>query len=119
MHNFLKSFTYAFKGWSYAFSTQLNFKVHTVAAATVIFAGCYFRLSHTEWLWIIAATGLVLIVELINTAIEVLVGLVSPGYHPKAGIIKDVSAAAVLITALTAVAIGLMIFIPKILAHAP
>jgi diacylglycerol kinase len=61
------------------------------------------------------AIGLVLIVELINTALEVLVDFISPEYHPKAGIIKDVSAAAVLLTAILSICIGLMVFVPLLL----
>ncbi|MNY79213.1 Undecaprenol kinase [compost metagenome] len=63
-------------------------------------------------------SGIVLIAELLNTAIEVLVDLVSPDIHPKAKIIKDVAAAAVLVSALTAVVVGLVIFIPKIFNYA-
>lgn len=81
-------------------------------------AGWYFNLSGAEWLWVIMASGVVLMAELMNTAMEVLVDLVSPDLHPKAKIIKDVAAAAVLVTALTAVVIGLLIFIPKIFDYA-
>ena len=77
-------------------------------------AGWYYQLNSSEWLWIIAASGMVLGAELFNTAIEVLVDLVSPEIHPKAKIIKDVAAGAVLIAAFAAVLIGLIIFLPKI-----
>jgi len=59
------------------------------------------------------AIAIVIIVELLNTAIELLVDLISPQQHPKAGTIKDLSAAAVLVSALLALAIGLFIFVPK------
>lgn len=114
MKKFLLSFTYAIKGLIYAFRTQLNFKVHTFAAISATLMGFYFNISRPEWLWIILAIGLVLITELLNTALEVLVDFVSPGFHPKAGIIKDVSAGAVLIVAILAVAIGLIVFVPKV-----
>ncbi len=80
----------------------------------VIILGWYLRLSLSEWLWIIAASALVIIIELLNTAIEVLVDLVSPAYHEKAKIIKDVAAGAVLVSAVFAALTGLLIFIPKI-----
>ncbi len=81
------------------------------------FAGLWLGLSITEWLWITAAAGIVLIVELLNTALEVLVDLVSPAIHPKAKIIKDVAAGSVLMAAVTAVLIGLIIFLPKIFEY--
>ncbi|HUH33526.1 MAG TPA: diacylglycerol kinase family protein [Daejeonella sp.] len=115
MRKFLLSFTYAWKGLSYAFRTQLNFKVHSFAALLALLLGYRFDISIEEWLWIILAIGIVLIAELFNTALEVLVDLVSPGYHAKAGIVKDVSAAAVLITTFLAGLIGLMVFVPKFL----
>lgn len=113
IRNFFKGFGFAFQGIAYAFSTQLNFKVHVVAALFTCVLGYYTELSISEWIWIAAAIFLVLIAELINTAIELLVDLISPQYNIKAGIIKDVSAAAVLLTAVLALVIGLLIFIPK------
>ncbi len=115
MNKFFRSFGYAFAGLTYAFKTQLNFKVHCLAALLAIALGFYLKLTTAEWLWIAAAIALVLLVELLNTAIEVLVDLVSPEQHPKAGAIKDISAAAVLISALLALVIALFIFIPKLL----
>lgn len=114
MAKFIKSFGYAFSGIAHAFKSQFNFRFHLVALLLVCIAGWYFRLSSGEWLWIVAAAGMVLFSELFNTAIEVLVDLVSPEIHPKAKIIKDVAAAAVLLTALTAIIIGLIVFIPKL-----
>lgn len=114
MKKFLKSFRFAFNGIRYAFSTQLNFKIHFFAALVAVVLGFYFELQQGEWLWICLAIGMMLIVELLNTAVEVLVDKISPGYDVQAGIIKDVSAAAVLMTAFLAVLIGLFIFIPKI-----
>jgi len=113
MIKFLRSFKYAFNGFIYAFKTQQNFKIHSVATVLVIILGGYVKLVLTEWLWVVFAIGLVLITELLNTAIEVLVDLVSPQQHPKAGAIKDLSAAAVLISAIVAIVIGLCIFVPK------
>lgn len=113
MNKFLKSFWYAFKGLNYAFKTQLNFKIHCLAALLVVILGCYVHLSISEWLWISLAIALVIATELVNTAIEVLVDLVSPEYHAKAGAVKDMAAAAVFIMALLSVGIALFIFMPK------
>lgn len=110
----IRSFGFAVAGLRYAFNTQPNFKFHIVALLVVSVSGWYVDLSRSEWLWIIAAVAMVLVAELLNTAIEVLVNLVSPAYHIKAGIVKDTAAAAVLIAAFAAAAIGLIIFIPKI-----
>lgn len=114
MAKFIKSFGYAFSGTAYAFKSQFNFRFHVAAVMAVGLAGWYFQLSAGEWLWIVVAAGIVLLSELFNTAIEVLVDLVSPDIHPKAKVIKDTAAAAVLIAAITSVIIGLIIFIPKI-----
>lgn len=114
MRKFFNSFKYAFSGLNYAFKTQFNFKFHTAAVLAVGITGWTLKLSVAEWLWVIVAMASVLISELLNTAIEVLVDLVSPGYNEKAKIIKDVSAGAVLIAAVFALAVGLIIFIPKL-----
>jgi diacylglycerol kinase len=117
MKKFLKGFVYAWKGLRYAFGTQINFKFHTFAAIAAIGAGYFLKLNLHEWLWITAAICLVLVAELFNTAIEVLVDLVSPDYHPKAGIVKDLASAAVLLTSLLSAIIGVCIFFPKLFAY--
>lgn len=114
MSKFIKGFGYAFSGIAYASKSQLNFRFHLCALTIVAIAGWYFELNTGEWLWIIASSGIVLLSELFNTAIEVLVDLISPDIHPKAKIIKDVAAGAVLIAAFAALLIGLIIFLPKI-----
>lgn len=118
MQKFIKGFGYAFAGLGHALKTQLNFRVHCLALVLVVLLGWYFKLTAQEWLWIALACGFVLASELFNTAIEVLVDLVSPEIHPKAKIIKDVSAAAVLIAAIAAMLVGLLIFVPKIIDYA-
>lgn len=115
MKKFLLSFAYAWKGLCYAFRTQLNFKVHSSVALLALLLGYLVDLSTGEWLWIFLAIGLVLIAELFNTALEALVDLVSPGYDPKAGTVKDLAAAAVLITTFIAVLIGVLVFVPKLI----
>jgi diacylglycerol kinase len=113
MEKLIKGFGYAFKGMAYAARTQLNFRVHLLAMFVAIGLGFYLHISTAEWCWIVACVAAVLTTELLNTAIEILVDLVSPGYNEKAGRIKDVSAAAVLITAIFAAIVGAIIFIPK------
>lgn len=113
MNKFIYSFMYAFNGLVYAFKTQLNFKIHCLVAIGAVVLGVYVNLSIGEWAWIVLSIGLVMIVELFNTGIEILVDLVSPQKQAKAGAIKDVAAAAALISAIVAMIIGLFIFVPK------
>ena len=116
-----RSFGYAFKGIAYAATTQLNFRVHLVATLLAVFLGLWLKITAGEWQWVMLCIALVLVVELLNTAIEILTDLVSPGYNAKAGHVKDVAAGAVIITALFALVTGLLIFVPKIiivLSHA-
>lgn len=98
-----------------AFKEEPNFRIHVVATIMVIAAGLYFKLSTTEWLAIIIVIGLVLLTELLNTAIENIADFISPERHEKIKMIKDIAAAAVLISAIVALVVGLVVFIPKIL----
>ena len=115
MRRLIKSFGYALAGIAYTAKTQINFRIHLGVIVAVALTGWYLNLQAGDWLWIILAIGLVLVTESLNTAIEVLVDLVSPQYNKKAGHVKDIAAGAVLIAALIAVVIGLIIFVPKIL----
>jgi diacylglycerol kinase (ATP) len=119
MKKFIRGFGYAFKGIWHSTVTQLNFKVHLAAAVVAVYAGYALHISNSEWLWITLCIGLVLAAELFNTAIEFLTDLVSPEYNKKAGLVKDMSAGAVLVTAICALIIGLIIFLPKLLALIP
>ncbi len=110
----IQSFGFAFKGISTLLRTQENAKIHVIAMIAVVMAGYMLGLSVTEWLFIVFACSLVLAAEAFNTAIEFIVDLVSPDYHPLAGKAKDVAAAAVLIIASGVAIAGLIIFIPKI-----
>jgi diacylglycerol kinase (ATP) len=110
----LKSFGFALKGIGFMLRTQMNAKIHAVAALVVITLGFIYSIETFEWCLIIFAIGLVFIAELFNTALEFLTDLISPHYHEKAGKVKDIAAGAVLFAAITAALIGLMIFIPRI-----
>lgn len=110
---FLKGFVFAFKGIRYAFVSQINFRFHLFAALGIFLISYFVGLTRTEWLWIITAIFLVLIAELINTLIELLVDLISPNYNYNAGLINDISAASVLLTAVLAFTLGLFVFVPK------
>jgi diacylglycerol kinase len=115
MNKFIRGFGYALKGIWYASKTQLNFRVHLISALIACFLGYALHISSEEWLWIILCIGIVLIAELFNTAMEIFSDIVSPGYNEKIGHVKDICAAAVLITAATALVIGGVIFLPKLI----
>lgn len=109
-----KSFVYAFRGIGRVFKTQPNMQIHVIIVLLVIVAGIWLELSVPEWLFIVFAIGFVFSAEIFNSAIEKLVDIVSPGYDDRAGRIKDMAAGAVLIAAITAVVIGLLIFVPRL-----
>lgn len=85
-------------------------------AIVVIAVGFFFGISKLEWLIIILVIGMVISAEIFNTSIEILTDLVSPEENKKAGRVKDLAAGAVLVSAIAAVVLGLLIFLPKILS---
>lgn len=110
MIKFIKSFGYAFKGLVLAFRSQRNMRIHLLATAAVTFAGIFLGLSATEWSIIALTIGGVITAEMMNTAIEMLVDLVSPEYNEKAGKIKDIAAGGVLLSAIIATIVAVYIF---------
>lgn len=115
LSRFLRSFLYSFQGLGYAVKRELNLIGMLVCAIVTIMAGIVFNISSIEWLFVIISIGLVIGTELINTSIEAALDLVTPTYHPLAKIAKDTAAAAVFTYTLVALAIGTIIFIPKVL----
>ncbi len=113
-HSIFKSFVFAFQGFRSAFSER-NFVIHITIAILVLMAGFFFHVTTMEWCILMICIGMVMAAELFNTAIEKLVDMVSPGFSPKAGEIKDISAAAVLLLAIVAAIAGLVIFVPYVL----
>lgn len=111
----VNSFKYAFQGLKYAFKYEQNILVHALATILVILAGFCFKLSSLEWIAIFLIIGLVIATELINTSIEATIDLITDQVHPLAKVAKDTAAAAVLTFGITAIIIGLIIFIPKIM----
>ena len=111
----IKSFGYAFKGILLLFQTQIHARIHLIATVFVTILGFYFKISKTEWSIIALICTMVISSEAINTAIETIIDLVSPGHHVLAGRAKDLAAGAVLIIAVGAVIVGLIIFLPYFL----
>ena len=112
----LDSFRHAFAGWAYVIRTQRNAWVHSLVSIGVFVLGLWLGLSRLEWAMIVLAVALVWMAEFINTALEAVVDLASPNLHPLAKVGKDVAAAAVLVGALTAAAVGLLILGPPLWA---
>lgn len=107
----LKSFLYAFSGLKSFFKTEHNAWMHVAVSIGVVIMGSVFKVNNYEWCLLAFAIGLVIVSEIFNTAIELLMDIVSPDYNDKAKIIKDIAAAGVLIASITAMIIGLIVFV--------
>ena len=110
-NSFFASFSYAYKGLQLAV-TERNFKLHILSTFLVVTLGFAIHITKVEWILILICIGMVLGMEVINTAIEEIVNFISPEYHLNAGRIKDLAAAAVLIVSIVAFIIALIIFLP-------
>lgn len=111
---FIDSFRYAFIGVATAFKEERNMRFHVLSTILVILLSFFLSLSVQEWLWMLLASFLVLVMEIWNTVIENTIDLITPDYHPLAKKAKDMAAAAVLFTSVFAVIVGALIFLPKI-----
>ncbi len=111
--NIIDSFKHAFDGLIYSFKSTKNLIIDTVIALLVVIAGFIFKVNLTEWAILLICMALVMSLEMVNTAVEEAVNLAMPNIHPIAKISKDVSAGAVLFSAIISAVIGLLIFIPK------
>ncbi|MBN9352213.1 MAG: diacylglycerol kinase family protein [Chitinophagaceae bacterium] len=111
----LNSFKYACNGLKVLFQEENNAKVHLLITVMVIVLSFLFGLNTYEWIAIVFSIGFVIATEIINSAIEDICNFIHPGKDDGIKKIKDLSAAAVFVSALTALAIGLIIFVPKIL----
>lgn len=110
---FFSSFKYAFHGVCQAIVKERNFQFHVMFSIIVIFISFLFNINRIEWLFVIISIFGVFALELVNTAIERTVDLITSEIHPLAKQAKDVAAAAVLIYAIMTVIIGCIIFFPK------
>jgi diacylglycerol kinase (ATP) len=110
----LKSVKYAFVGAIKLITTEHSVMVQSALGVLMVVAGFYYKISHEEWLIQTLAIGLVLGIEGLNTAVEKIADFIHPEYHERIGFIKDIAAGAVFLAASTAIAIGCIIYIPKI-----
>jgi undecaprenol kinase len=107
-----KSFSYALAGIKTALWSERNMRIHFFVSLLVIGCSIFFSISKLEWLFVIVAIGGIFSLELVNTAIERVVDLVTEDYHPLAKQAKDLAAGAVFIYAIIAVLVGSTIFLP-------
>lgn len=109
------SFQHAFDGFLHVIREHPNFRFHLLATVCVALLGVYLRINAIEWLILVFTVNMVLVAEMINTAIESMVDLITLEHRQDAKIAKDVSAAMVLVSAVFAVVVGIFIFLPKII----
>lgn len=110
MRKFLSGFVYAFRGVLRAVAAERNLKIHLLAMVLVTAAGFFFRITRMEWIVVLGCFSIVISLELINTAIELLANKLHPEHDDAIGQAKDVAAGAVLVAAFFSAIIGLLIF---------
>ena len=111
---FFRSFAFASKGIALAFRSQFNLRLHILIAVIVLALSAYFRLSPIEWCIVLFCIASVIAAELLNTSIEITVDLAMPEHDQKAGMSKDIAAAAVLVVSFVSACIGCIIFGPRV-----
>lgn len=116
MKKLIKSFKYAFEGIFTGIKEEQNMKLHITIMILVIIFGIILKINTIEWIICIALFGLVISMEMINTAIENTVDLITKEKNEQAKIAKDIAAGAVLVSTIASSIIGLIIFVPKILS---
>ncbi|MFA4833264.1 MAG: diacylglycerol kinase family protein [Patescibacteria group bacterium] len=112
-----KSFTYAFRGLFKTLREEQNLQIQSVAGLVVIIFGWYFKIENWEWLILIFVIGLVILMELINSAVERITDVLKPRLDNYVKEIKDIMAAAVMLASAIAVIVGLIIFLPYFLNY--
>ena len=114
LKNRLRSVGFAFRGAFLLIRTESSIQIQLFIAAVVTITGFYFEISKMEWIAQFLAVGAVMGIEGLNTAIEKLCDYVQPNFDKKIGLIKDISAGAVMLVSIAAVAVGLIIYLPRI-----
>jgi diacylglycerol kinase (ATP) len=114
LRNRIKSIGFALKGMFILLRTEPSIKIQFFIALIMTALGFYLEISSTEWMFQVLAIGMVMGVEGVNTAIEKICDYIQPDFDPKIGLIKDISAGAVMIVSVLASIIGLIIYVPKI-----
>ncbi|MBL8161099.1 MAG: diacylglycerol kinase [Anaerolineae bacterium] len=113
--NRVKSFGYALAGWLYMLRHQKNTRIMAVASIGIFAVALWLQIDFSGWALLIVTITFVWMAEFLNAAVEAVVNLVTPEYHPMAKVAKDVAAAAVLLGAVASVMVGLLILGPPLL----
>lgn len=114
MQKRIDSFRYAFNGLKVLIKTQVNFRIHIIVAIAVVMFGIALQIHPMEWVCIVLAMGFVIVCEAFNTSIEFVCDSITKEKNAEIGMAKDVGAGAVLISAITSVVVGLVVFVPKL-----
>jgi len=112
--NFVKSFGYALHGIKQSFHNQRNIKIQSCIGILVLLLSVYYQITRTEFYLVLILTFLVLILEMVNTALEKTIDYISLERNKKLGEIKDIMAGAVLMAAFLSAVVGLIIFFPYV-----
>ena len=112
----MRSFKFAWKGIMTCAGHEQNITFHLIVAILVVVAGFVFNITKAEWTAVVICIGMVVTAELFNSSIERLVDMVSPQWQKIAGEVKDIAAGAVLVTAAAAAIVGIIVFLPYLLA---
>lgn len=112
----MQSFIHAWRGIQHVFKHEKHFRIDVVVGVLVLFLGWYLEVSSTEFVILVAMVSMVLVLEMINSAVEYMIDLVKPRLSAQVKIIKDVSAGLVLIGAIGAAIIGILILGPELIA---
>ncbi|MEB1807581.1 MAG: diacylglycerol kinase family protein [Bacillaceae bacterium] len=111
----LRSFVYAWTGLKYVIRSEQNMRIHLIMSAVVIALAFILNVPLTQKIILLLVVGMVLSLEVMNTAIERTVDMITEEYHPQAKVAKDIAAGAVFIFSIISVLIGLAIFLPPII----
>ena len=112
--SFDKSVGFALAGIKASFRER-NMRIHSMLAILVILAGVFFSISKVEWLFVLLCIAGMFSLEMLNTAIEKTVDLVTQEYHPLAKVAKDLAAGAVLVYTVYSIIVGMIVFLPKVI----
>ena len=111
----IRSFAFAWNGIKLCFTSEPNFRIHTILAIVAIIFSILFSVSSFEWIAISFCIAFVISMEMLNTAIEKICDVVHKDLHPGIKKVKDIAAGAVLVSAIFSLITGIIIFLPKII----
>ncbi len=114
MQKFFRGFVYAWQGIVYALQTQLNMRVHLVVSIAAITLSIWLGISRIEWMLLLMTLAQVISLEIVNTALEVSLDLISKEHNPWIGRAKDLAAGAVLVSAVFAIGVGFLLWGPRL-----